>query len=415
MKNSITLFFLFCSILTQAQLKLKDITNDKTVFDSVLNEGKKQDKLVFIYFTAQWCIPCKQFEREVFTNDSVMDFYSKNFINTEVIWVKQKPFLNEKYDINGFPQFLFINQAGEVIHHGRYYMDKQEFLKVGRQAISRDDNMRGWQQRIHSGDYSYDIVAKYLNTLERPSKFQDSGFKCEAQKVLDNYFSTQDSNLWINKRNWFLTRIYISNPHSPQFEYVMRHFEQYVKEYSKMEVDRYIFDTWESYTSGCMDCSDRYKNANIEIKQIDFPPVKAIVERKSAWRIFDVVQHEECTQKKDSLALQLYLAMKQPFTDFYYLYPAYQINDWTWYMFEFGDKTRDTLLLRTACVWMDKLSGITDYFEVFDTYSHLLSAIGDHAKALQMEEEALKFAMKSNETEQIINRINDRINKLKNK
>ncbi len=402
-----------------SQIDLIDVSYDKDKFKSILEVSKNEDKLIFIYFTSKGCGPCKVFEKKVFTDSDVINLFSNNFINAKVNWQNKKPFLNKKYSINGFPQFVFIDHRGKIVHHMRYYMEKEEFLKVGKQALSENDNLLAWKKQIENGNYSYELVSKYLKTLLRPSNFKDKEFKCESQTILNKYFETQDSSDWINESNWLLIKDYVANPHSEQFKYLRNKYEQFVDRYGKIEIDKYVFKTWESYTSGCTNCSDRFKLANEEIIQINFQPIRAVWERKPAWDTYDEIVTEQRKGKEerdfskiDSLRYELYKKANQPFKEHYYLYSSYQINDWTWNMYMYAQKNNDIDILEDCCEWLEKIIDITEYFEIFDTYSHVLAALNKKDTALEMQKRALKMAELSKESGKVIQRINRRITKL---
>ncbi|MCT4587692.1 MAG: thioredoxin family protein [Carboxylicivirga sp.] len=419
MRKLIIGFLWLISASVYCQIDFVDLSYNKNRFKSLLQESEKENKLIFIYFTSKGCGPCKSFEKKVFTDTTVINLFVNNFINAKVNWENKQPFLNKKYLINGFPQFVFVDHKGKVVHHMRYYMEKEEFLQVGEQALSENDNFIAWKSQIENDNYSYEVVSKYLRAIERPRSFMDSDFKCESQNILDKYFATQDRSTWIEACNWLLIKNFVANPHSEQFEYLISQYEQFTDRYGKIEIDQYIFNVWSAYTSGCTTCSDRFKLANEEILKIDFPPIRAVWERKPAMEIYDEIYKEqrktkeECNHSKlDSLRLEFYRKINKPLKEHYYLYSAYQINDWTRNVYQYAKENDDKAVLIDCCVWMEKLSEITRYFEVFDTYSHILSALGENDKALEMQKCALVFAQRSKESDRIIQRINKRINVL---
>ncbi|NJK98957.1 MAG: DUF255 domain-containing protein, partial [Bacteroidales bacterium] len=87
---------LLISINAFCQIDFRDLkTLDKDGFESVLKEAESQEKLVFIYFSASWCGPCKSFEKTIMSDNNVIDFYKNNFINIKVNWDREEPFHNK--------------------------------------------------------------------------------------------------------------------------------------------------------------------------------------------------------------------------------------------------------------------------------------------------------------------------------
>lgn len=97
------------------------VANDGIVFtgtsyESVVSEAKSQGKLVFLDFTASWCIPCKQMERETFSDPDVGSFVNSNFIPFKVdgdfFWGMD---IAEKYNVKVYPTLMVIDGNGKVI------------------------------------------------------------------------------------------------------------------------------------------------------------------------------------------------------------------------------------------------------------------------------------------------------------
>src|SRR3989304_260171 len=104
---------------------------DKT-FEELKKQAKAENKLIFIDFYTVWCGPCKKMDKEVFTNDSVADFYNNNFINLRRDAEKGEGIeLAKKYEINAYPTFLFISAEGTMVHRGCGFYNSKEFIQLG--------------------------------------------------------------------------------------------------------------------------------------------------------------------------------------------------------------------------------------------------------------------------------------------
>ena len=87
-----------------------------TSFDNVVSKAKSQGKLVFLDFTASWCSPCKQMDRETFSNKTVGDFMNKHFVSFKVdndfFWGMD---IAEKYNVQALPTLLIMDTNGNVV------------------------------------------------------------------------------------------------------------------------------------------------------------------------------------------------------------------------------------------------------------------------------------------------------------
>ena len=49
-------------------------------WEQMLKMAKKEKKMIFVDCYTSWCGPCKMLAKNIFTQDSVADFYNVNFI-----------------------------------------------------------------------------------------------------------------------------------------------------------------------------------------------------------------------------------------------------------------------------------------------------------------------------------------------
>ena len=130
MKRFITLFVLLFSISTVFAGSGIDF-NDSSTYESVVSQAKSQGKLVFLDFTASWCIPCKKMEKETFSDATVGEFVNSNFIpfkvNGDFFWGMD---IAEKYNVKVYPTLMVIDGNGKVIKTITGYQSVQDLLSA---------------------------------------------------------------------------------------------------------------------------------------------------------------------------------------------------------------------------------------------------------------------------------------------
>jgi thioredoxin 1 len=98
-----------------------------------LDKAKAENKLVFLDAYTSWCGPCKMLQKNVFTQQSVGDFFNKEFINVKIDMEKgEGPTLALQYPLEGYPTLLFIDGDGKVVKKVLGYLSPEALLAVGK-------------------------------------------------------------------------------------------------------------------------------------------------------------------------------------------------------------------------------------------------------------------------------------------
>jgi thiol:disulfide interchange protein len=78
-----------------------------------LRLARESGKPVMVYFTADWCAPCVQLKKYVFTDKKVIEA-SGRLINIYIDVDRDYDMLTE-YKVRGIPAIFFLNPQGEII------------------------------------------------------------------------------------------------------------------------------------------------------------------------------------------------------------------------------------------------------------------------------------------------------------
>lgn len=119
-----------------AQIVTNQLENTKKTEETVLPEGfpvldkavaqaKRENKPLVLDFHAEWCIPCKQMEKDVFPDPKVTAQLKR------VVFVRidtdQEPELTQKLGVVGLPDIRFATSSGKIVHKTIGFQDAESF------------------------------------------------------------------------------------------------------------------------------------------------------------------------------------------------------------------------------------------------------------------------------------------------
>lgn len=118
-----------------------------TTLEAAVNEAKKQQKPILIYFTAYACANCRRFESRIFSNKTVQQTIVSNYL-TFAGYCDDKSLLPDGITVKGdkntliqitnfksiaLPAFYIVKPDGTVLDALYYTQDTEEFLNFLKQ------------------------------------------------------------------------------------------------------------------------------------------------------------------------------------------------------------------------------------------------------------------------------------------
>jgi thioredoxin-related protein len=360
-------------------------------YNNLLARAKKENKLAMIYFTGTGCSLCIEMEKHVFTSEAVNGFYNKNFISLESFDDAYKPDsatkrLRRHFGVISNPTFIFIDGNGKIVHKSGY-QTAENFLKVGNQAISPDDNYRGWSKRINEGKLDTETVSKFLSFEQSPYLYSASEYHCRAQEVLDQYFAAVPQEDYSNAANWKIINNYVYNPYSDIFNYLLKNEVAFEKKYGKKAVTKKIYEVFYDAWSGNMG-SEAYKKAERFVRNETNPMARVLV------------QYHEMNPAGEHLMKDRH-ADWQPFLQKYnntvgqyaYVINAYFIYNVAKSVCE--QEPANVENIRIVNYWMKEMLKEKDReeYDYLDVYAKTHFLLGNKKEAKELEEKAIQLAI----------------------
>lgn len=371
-------FLLFLAIGQSLLSQANRIEFLSGTWEEVKLKAIEENKLIFVDAYTTWCIPCKKMEKEVFTNDSVADFYNSNFINFKIDMEKGEGKELSGYNqwwVQAFPVYLYFTPEGEQIHRAIGYHHPHNFIQLGKDALSPDDRIVRLIERYKTGERTPEFMLRYIKVLQNSGKY---GWK----DVATEYVNSLSDTSFFERFNWELIRVIRPKVNSPVVTLIEDNYAKFEALYGEEEVGATLGEIYAD-TLGIAMYVQKGKNYNATKQYIrERAKNNSYVEQVISF--IDLLYYE---RKKD---WENYAQAALIFFDTYGNYQnAEQLNEAAWHFFK---HIKDEKKLLRALEWAQKAVNKEETPENLDTYANLLFVTGNKAEAIEKEKRAIELA-----------------------
>lgn len=394
MKNIFLIAVLFLTSISLVAQN-REIKFETTSFEEVKAKAKKENKLIFVDAYTTWCGPCKWMAKSVFTNDTVADYFNANFIATKIDMEKGEGIeFRKKYQVFCFPNLLFINADGEVIHRRGGGMPPANFIAFANEAQGTTNTYQAFAKEAETKKTDAQFLSNYLAYLSKTCMPYDD--------IVTSYFETQAVDQLSTRTNWNMFFNYVKSYNNKAFIYVGNNLPSFYNLYTQDSVDLKLKDVL--YKSGQKAVFDKRNSDST------YAVFKNDIHKFPTAIVSNVIFHldlDKYSAKKDWTSYGDLLLTKG---DLYLASKEY--NGIAWKAYENVDNPK---VLEKAGQWMKKYidenqnnSKLSLYAE-YDTYASVLFKLKLKNEALITANEAIKRGKASNQdiadTEKLIENI----------
>ncbi len=127
-------------------------------FDVGLERAEKENKHVFVDFTAKWCGYCKKMDRETFSKPEVIDMLNEKFIPVKVdgdskdtldikgYKITEANLTKTEFGVRGYPTFWFLTPEGSKLGNITGYRPPNVMMEAFEFVSERKYDTTGTQQ-----------------------------------------------------------------------------------------------------------------------------------------------------------------------------------------------------------------------------------------------------------------------------
>lgn len=141
--------------------------------DSALKEAAASDRVVLIYFYADWCQPCEWMNRGCFGNKPMVTFISRHFIPLRVDDTEETSPVSQRFGIRVYPSVLFLLPTGETLHFAIGPRTPNAFANLLNQIRLFPELMRDQKKAPNDLEANFALGNAFamLNELHRAAPF----------------------------------------------------------------------------------------------------------------------------------------------------------------------------------------------------------------------------------------------------
>lgn len=200
-------------------------------FKEVLAKAKSENKLVFIDAYTTWCGPCKWMSKNMFTNDTIADYFNQNFVNAKIDMEKGEGIdIAKKYDVRCYPNLLFVDGDGNLVHRSAGASRLvQDYINMGEKAKSKDNNYTAMMNKYASSTKKDPAqIAEIIELMASTCLPFDS--------YIDEYYKSVGTEAYMNQMSWRILYNFIDDMDHMAFKHLMDHQKEYIAIYGNDSV-----------------------------------------------------------------------------------------------------------------------------------------------------------------------------------
>lgn len=193
-----------------------------------LETARKENKLVFADVYTQWCGPCYNMAKNVFTLYSVGSFYNENFICMKVDAENGEGIaLAKKYEVRSYPTYLFIDPStGDIVHRSGSRQEPETFIYTGKCAIDPSRRSTYLEDKIRNKTSEPNVLIDY-------AFLKGSVYDSQAVDSIARIITAMPGYGLENPSVWKLFKEYVKGYDNDCFKSFISNYSKYVSIYGK--------------------------------------------------------------------------------------------------------------------------------------------------------------------------------------
>lgn len=175
--------FILCVFMILSNLSYAQIVFEKS-WESAQSRAKQEKKHIFVDAYADWCGPCKQMAKEVFTDVTVGEFYNTNFISVKIDMEKEGTAFASKYSVDAYPTLIYFDADLKVVNKNVGSLGVSQFLNLGRRIVQKSPELETAKTNFKKDPKDAAFAKAYMYEFLKTNDMGEASNV--AQKYLNN-------------------------------------------------------------------------------------------------------------------------------------------------------------------------------------------------------------------------------------
>ncbi|MCU0444367.1 MAG: thioredoxin family protein [Microscillaceae bacterium] len=393
------LLVLTCLInLAHAQIKFS-----KESWEKILATAQKENKLIFVDVYATWCGPCKWMDANVFTNKVVSEKFNAFFVNYKADAEGSGMNVAQKYNVNVYPTFMFIDPQGNVVYRVEGSKPADQFIEDAKTALRSTKNGNIYllyEDAYNKGNRQSQFIADYCKLR--------NFYHLNNHEIVETYLAKLPNDSLNAPLNQQIIIHNCRQMSGKAFEYILNHHTE--KRFANV-LEIILNQSFKEAVA------QKDEEALIQMSQV-YEKIKTPEEASH------IIHNQYLQFYFDTKAFKKFISYAENYAE-NHLLVQYKTADDTkqkslqdnllQLSFLYFSGIKDERALQKAVGWIEEVNKINPNPQLLSNQAHLHYKLKQYDQAKTLQTQALQMLRTNNENEQTIQRYEETLQKIEKK
>lgn len=205
-------------------------------YNAALEKAKQEGKMLFVDFYADWCGPCKQMAKDVFTLETIGNYFNEKFVSIQIDG--ENPANRQVVKLNkvkSYPTLAFFDADGKLLSRLEGALDAAAFLKLAKVVTGEEMSFEEIYKKFKSSENDLVLMQQlligapaYVGTL---GDLEREKWIARIEKIFKDYIDLKMGPELINADDYRIinTFHYADKPGDKLMEFMNENMEAYLK------------------------------------------------------------------------------------------------------------------------------------------------------------------------------------------